>query len=194
MREFFKRIRIDYSLSSLITIALGIFSVAHPSFTFSAVGVMVAVILLVMGVILLSSYMFRPEAHGISAFMGAVLMLLGIWILIQPKIVMALIPIILGVLMFWHGIRGMKTAVEAKNFGSEHWWIGFLTSVASVVFGIFFVIDAFGVLDVMGVVFGIGLIFNGISNLICVTDASRSERQYRRDHPIDTEFIEDRHA
>ena len=67
MREFFKRIRIDYSLSSLITIALGIFFVAHPSFTFSAVGVMVAVILLVMGVILLSSYMFRPEAYGISA-------------------------------------------------------------------------------------------------------------------------------
>lgn len=192
MKELMKRIRADYLLSSLLTIALGIFFIAHPKATFSAVGLLVAVILIIIGVIYISGSILNLGTSGFSVFVGGVLLLIGIWILIQPAIVMALVPIILGVLLFWHGIRGMKSAVDAKGYGYERWYIGFITSVISIVFGIFFVVNAFGVLEFATIVFGIGLIFNGISNIFCVGTESHYHRQYDKNHPIDVDFIEDR--
>ncbi len=192
MKELMKRIRADYLLSSLLTIALGVFFIAHPQATFSAVGMIVAIILIIIGVIYISGMLLNLVTNGFSAFVGGILLLIGIWILIQPQIVMELVPIILGVLLFWHGIRGMKSAVDAKGYGYEKWYIGFITSVISIVFGIFFVINALGVIKFATVVFGIGLIFNGISNLFCVGTESHYHREYDRSHPIDSNFIEDK--
>ena len=79
MREFLKRAKADYLLSSVLCIALGI--------------------------IYLGSFILSLATFGASTIVGILVLAVGIWFLIQPSLIVSLVPVILGVGLVFHGIR-----------------------------------------------------------------------------------------
>jgi len=120
------------------------------------------------------------------------MLVLGLALLILKDFAAALVPIVVGVVVIAHGLRGLKESATARKCESKSWWVGLITSVLSVIFGVICIVNAFGVLKVASIFFGIVLIFNGVTNLFVAGNASVSERRYNKNHPIDVEFVEDK--
>jgi uncharacterized membrane protein HdeD (DUF308 family) len=192
MKEFFKRIKADYLVSSILCVVLGIVFIVEREATINMIGTLLAIIMIVIGAVYLCSFFLNIVTNGLSAAIGAVVLLLGIWVLIQPGIIMSLIPIVIGVLLLAHGIRGMKEAWASKQFGYGAWGISAAFSVISLVLGIICIVDAFGVLELASVAIGIALIYNGLSNIWIAFQSTKAERSYRRgNETIDVSFKED---
>ena len=192
MKDFFKRIRADYLISSLMCIALGIVFVVWPDKTSDLIGTVLAIIMIIIGIIYLCSFFLHIATNGLSAAIGGIVLLLGIWILIQPSIVLTLIPIVIGVVLLAHGLRGFKESWDSKGYGYNSWGIGAALSLISMVFRVVCIVDAFGVVKLAFVLIGIALIYNGVSNIWIAVHATKYEKTYRKEHEtIDVEFKED---
>lgn len=189
MKDFLKRIKFDYILSSLFTIALGVVFVIWRGKVLDIMGSAFALILIAIGVLYVGSFFLKVISNGFSVVMGVIVLAIGLWILIQPSVVIKLIPILLGVVLVFHGIRGMIEAVNAKNFGGKTWKAGMVLATISILIGIICVVDAFGIMENAIAIVGIFLIYNGVSDILITNSSTRAERKYHKAETIDTQFV-----
>ena len=192
MKDFLKRIKADYLLSSLVCILLGIVFIVWRGAVLDVMGSIFAVVLIILGVIYLSSYFLEIITNGFSAIMGIIVLALGIWFLIQPDIVVSIIPILIGVVLIFHGVRGLMETLAAKKYGYSSWGVNMVLCIISIAFGIICVTNAFGIMEKATIVVGIILIYNGLSNIWIASRSSKAEKAYNKEHTIDVEFVEDR--
>lgn len=191
MKDFLKRIKADYIMSSVLTIALGVVFIVFRAGILDLIGSVFAIILVTVGLLYVGSYFLGLMSNNFSIVMGLIVLAIGIWFLVQPRAVSGLIPILIGMVLMFHGIRGMLEAVASKNYGSKTWKLGMLFATISVVIGIICVVDAFGIMENAVAVVGIFLIYNGISNIFIAGGSTRAERRYRKGDTIDVEFVDD---
>ena len=189
MKEFFKRVKADFLFSSLLCIILGIVFIVWNEATINALGMIIAIGMIVIGAVYLGSYFLNIVSGGISAAIGVVVLLLGIWILIQPSVIVTMIPIILGVLLISHAVRAIKEALDSRKYGCQTWGISVLLAIISMVLGVICIVNAFGVLKLASVAIGIALIYNGVSDIWIVARTSKAEKEFRKEQePIDVDF------
>ncbi len=189
MKELLRKIRADFLVSSLLCVVLGIVFIVWSEATIKAIGTILAVIMIVIGAVYLCSFFLNAATKGISAAIGVIILLLGVWVLIQPEIIVSLIPIVIGVLLVGHGIRGAKESLACRGYGVSSWKIGIVFALISMILGVICIVDAFGVLELATVVIGIALIYNGVSNIWIAFRTASAEQQYRKEHDtIDIEF------
>lgn len=193
MKDFFKRVKADFMLSSLLCIALGITFIIWRGAVIDVMGTVLSVGLLVIGLIFLIGF-FTKLMESIPAIIaGIVFVALGIWFLIDPSRVFTLIPIIIGLGLLVQGIRGVTESVAAKNYGLNSWAVNFILSVVNVVLGIICIIFASTIIDVAAIGVGAILIYNGVSNLWIIGSGSHAKKVYdRQQEIIDVELIEDK--
>ena len=192
MKDFLKRIKADYLMSSFVCILLGIVFVIWKNAVLDVMGSIFAIVLIVLGIIYLSSYFLEVVTNGFSAIMGVVVLAIGIWFLIQPGIVVSIIPILIGVVLIFHGVRGLIETLVAKRYGYSSWGINMVLCILSIVFGIVCVTNAFGIMEKATIVVGIILIYNGVSNIWIASRSTKAEKAYNKSHTIDVEFVEDK--
>ena len=134
------------------------------------------------------SYLFTFK----YAMLGLVVLAVGIWFLVQPKVVVSLIPIVIGLVLIFHSIRSIIEAVDARKYGYGGWSVGLIFSIISLIFGIICVTNAFDVMKTATVVVGIILIFNGVSNIWITSRATKAESAYNKQKEFEATFVEDR--
>ena len=146
MREFLNRIKADFLLSSVLCIALGIVFIVWRASVLEVVANILAVLLIIIGAMYVCSYFLKIVTNGLSVMMGIVVLAVGIWFLIQPRIVVELIPIVIGLVLIFHSIRSIVEAIDAKKYGYNAWGVGMVLSVISLVCGILCVTNAFNIM------------------------------------------------
>lgn len=192
MRDFLKRMKADYMLSSVLCIILGIVIVIYRAGVINLIGQILAVIMIVIGAVYLLGFLMGLSGNGFSVVAGILILAAGIWVMSQPAIVMSLVPVIIGVLLLFHGIRAVMETVSAKKFGYEAWGINLLLAIICTLCGLICVFDAFSIVENAMVFVGIILIFNGASNIWIAFAAARAARDYeRRTGTVDVQFVED---
>ena len=183
MREFLKRAKADYLLSSVLCIALGIIFVVWKGGVIDVIGTLLSIAMIIVGIIYLGSFILSLATFGASTIVGILVLAVGIWFLIQPSLIVSLVPVILGVGLVFHGIRAVTEAVNAKKYGYEKWGMDLVFLVC--------VFCPLGVLKQFIMLVGIVLIINGALNLWIAVTATRAARDYRRrTETVDTEFVE----
>lgn len=121
MREFLKRAKADYLLSSVLCIVLGIIFVVWKGGVIDVIGTLLSIAMIIVGIIYLGSFILSLATFGASTIVGILVLAVGIWFLIQPSLIVSLVPVILGVGLVFHGIRAVTEAVNAKKYGYEKW-------------------------------------------------------------------------
>ena len=180
MREFLKRAKADYLLSSVLCIALGIIFVVWKGGVIDVIGTLLSIAMIIVGIIYLGSFILSLATFGASTIVGILVLAVGIWFLIQPSLIVSLVPVILGVGLVFHGIRAVTEAVNAKKYGYEKWGMDLVFAIICLVCGLVCVFCPLGV-----------LIINGALNLWIAVTATRAARDYRRrTETVDTEFVE----
>ena len=185
MKEFLGRIKADFLLSSVLCIALGLVFIIWRASVLTIVANVLAVVLIIIGVVYMCSYFLSIVTNGLSALLGLVVLAVGIWFLVQPKVVVSLIPIVIGLVLIFHSIRSIIEAVNARKYGYGGWSV-------SLIFGIICVTNAFDVMKTATVVVGIILIFNGVSDIWITSRATKAESSYNKQKEYEATFVEDR--
>ncbi len=156
------------------------------------IGTLLSVAMIIVGIIYLGSFILSLATFGASTIVGILVLAVGIWFLIQPSLIVSLVPVILGVGLVFHGIRAVTEAVNAKKYGYEKVGHGscICYHLSGLRSGLCF-LSAYRIEKQFIMLVGIVLIINGALNLWIAVTATRAARDYRRrTETVDTEFVE----
>ncbi len=97
--------------------------------------------------------------------LGIFFAVLGLLLLLQPSYILALLPVIIGLLIFVDGIFKVQTAIDAKRFGLTKWWGILLGAVLCIALGIFLIFSPLEGGKVLMILIGVSLLVDGLQNL-----------------------------
>lgn len=189
MIDFLKRVKMEFLLSSVMCIILGLVLILWGDKTLLMLGTVIGAILTITGAVNLISFLITNMENKGSAILGMIILLMGIWVLIDPGVVARIVPIVIGVIMIFHGIKAITVALEAKEYGDSTWGFSIALASVSLVFGVICILNAFELMTLVTTVIGIALIYNGVSNIFISVRSTKAEKAYRVEHEtIDVEF------
>ena len=168
MKSIIQDMKHNYFINAVIMVILGIVLVIWPHI----LGVMLCYLLggalIVMGVFQLISFL-RGERLGFYnkfvMMMGIVLVLLGIWICAQPRIVLSIIPVVVGIIVLIHGLMDIQYTLDIKKAGSEKWWIALIAAVLTLIVGLLLMLNPFTAYEITMVLLGVAMLYDGGSDL-----------------------------
>ncbi|MGN0350430.1 MAG: HdeD family acid-resistance protein [Roseburia sp.] len=181
MKETMKRIKADMIVSAILCVALGVVLFVWSEETIGLICRALAVILMVLGVIQVTSYFMNRLNSVFHVAFGLIELLVGLWIFLRPESVVSLIPIVIGVILLIHGASDLKTAFETKKNGYESWWSILIMAVISMVCGIISIAFAFQVVSFVMKFIGFALIYDGLSDLWIVTRAIKAAKNAKKE-------------
>ena len=109
------------------------------------IGTLLSVAMFIVGIIYLGSFILSLATFGASTIVGILVLAVGIWFLIQPSLIVSLVPVILGVGLVFHGIRAVTEAVNAKKYGYEKWGMDLVFAIICLVCGLVCVLSAWSI-------------------------------------------------
>lgn len=191
MRETLKRIKADIILSAVLCTGLGIMILVWPGEVIGVLCKALAVVLMVIGAVNLATFFRNRQRNAFSGVLGAIVVLVGLWIFFKPESVVSLIPIVIGVILMVHGIQDLKVAFEVKANGYGRWWSMMIIAAVSLVLGIVCVINAFGMVKLAMQFIGVALIYDGLSDLWVATKAVRTAKAMKAESDaLESEYKE----
>lgn len=161
-----KRAKYAYLIFSAIFVVLGVVLLIWP-IRAQTLCLVFGILCLGYGAIKMISYFVKDIyalafqfdlAHGIfTTVMGALLLL-------HPQRIVTLFPVLIGVMVLIDAVFKLQTAMDAKRFGIAKWWLVFVMSVISAVFGLILIVNPFGESMLM-IWLVCTLMINGVQNL-----------------------------
>lgn len=186
--------KIGYIVISVLLCALGIFLIAVPEFSISAVGVICATILIVFGIVRLVGY-FSKDLYRLAfqydlAF-GIMLIALGVIMLCHPGSLMNFICITLGLSFLADGLFKIQIAIDSKRFGIREWWLILGLAIVTVIFGGILIARPSESSRILTVLVGISMLCEGILNISTMITAVKIIRHQQPD-VIEAVYYEER--
>lgn len=179
MKSIIQDMKQNYFVNAVIMVVLGLVLVIWPHI----LGVMLCYLLggalILMGVIQLVVFL-RGERLGFynkfSMFMGIVLVLLGIWICTQPRIVLSIIPVVVGIIVVLHGLMDLQYTLDIRRTGNTKWWIALVAAIITLVVGLLLVFNPFTAYEVTMILLGIAMLYDGGSDLLLLVFAHLAQK------------------
>ena len=84
MKDFLKRVKADFLLSSIMCILLGVVFIIWKESVLDVIGSILAFGLILIGGVYLCSFFLKMVTNGFSVVMGIIVLAVGIWFLINP--------------------------------------------------------------------------------------------------------------
>lgn len=183
MLDFLKSIKSNILITALLYMILGLVLVLYPDTSLTSVCAAVGFIVVFTGAGFLIGYFTGGMISWfgkIYLILGAIFVLLGAFLLSNPRGLVSLVPVICGLLLIYHGIENMRQAWELRGYGADRWWSPFLIAVVTIVLGIVVIKNPFGTMEMLMRIVGFCLIYDGLSNLVILKKFSKSIRNYRK--------------
>lgn len=193
--KLLKKLKTNVVISAALCILLGIVLVAWPDLSMQIVCTAVGAVLLIGGGVRLAAYFTAKDGSvyaQMNLIMGIVLAVVGIWILLQPDKVLAIIPIIVGIVIALHGVNNLRQAVTLCQEKYDKWWVALILGVLTVGFGILLVCRPFEALDTAVMMIGVFLIYDGISDIWIISRVYRTAKMLKQEaEALDVEVEEE---
>ena len=150
--------------------ALGLLLIVKPGLSADLIGIAVGVALIAFGVVKLVGY-FSKDLYRLAfqfdlAF-GGLMVAIGALILIRPGTAMNLLCVVMAIEIIADGLFKGQTALDAKRFGLERWWLIALSALVAVGVGVALALRPGQGAQALVVLLGAALLAEGALNL-CV--------------------------
>ena len=183
-----------YIAVSILLAVLGIVLIAWPTFSVNALGVICGILLILFGGVKLVGY-FSKDLYRL-AFQydmpfGILLIILGIIMLIHPGNLASFICVVFGLSVLICSLFNIQTALDAKKFGINRWWLIFALSVIAAVWGLILVFRPSEAADVMAVLLGITLLFESAVNICTVVTSVKIVKNQHPDVYVEEDYYFD---
>lgn len=179
MKSIIQDMKQNYFINAVIMVALGLVLVIWPDVLGVMLCYMLGGALILMGVIQLIGFL-RGERLGFyskfNMIMGIVLVLLGLWICTQPRIVLSIIPVVVGIIMLIHGLMDIQYTLDIKKTGNTKWWIAMIAAIITLVVGLLLVFNPFTAYEITMILLGIAMLYDGGSDLVLLVFSYIAQR------------------
>lgn len=184
MERILKKIKTNVVISALVCIALGVVLVVWPGMSVQVTCMAIGAVLVLNGISRLMNFIFGRDGSLFSQmnlFMGIIITVIGVWILFQPNKIIAMIPILVGIIIIIHGINNLQQAVTLCKSLYDKWWVALLLGLLTIGFGVLLICNPFEAVDTLVMFIGAFLIYDGISDIWIVSRVSRSAKQIKQE-------------
>ena len=179
MEKILRKMKSNAVVSSLLCVALGLVLVIWPGMSMQIVCAAIGVVLILTGIMKIIEYFAVKDGslyEQTNLIMGIVFAVVGVWIAVKPDKVLAIIPIIVGIIIVLHGARNLQQAVTLCKDKYDKWWIALILGLLTVGFGVLLICKPFAALDTVVMLIGIFLIYDGVSNIWIVSRVYKSAK------------------
>lgn len=192
MGNLLKRLKTNIIISAILCVVLGIVLVVWPDLSMKIVCIAVGAVLLIGGGVRLAVYFSTRDGSmyaQANLIMGIVLAVVGIWILLKPDKVLAIIPIIVGIVIVLHGINDLQQAVTLYKDKYDKWWVALILGLLTIGFGVLLICKPFEALDTVVMLIGTFLIYDGLSDIWIVSRIYRTAKALKQEaEAVDVEM------
>lgn len=184
MERILKKIKTNVIVSAFICIALGVILVVWPGLSVKVVCMAIGAVLVINGISRLLNFIFGRDGSMFSQMnlvMGIIITVIGGWILLQPGTIIAMIPILVGIIIVIHGINNLQQTVSLCQNRYDKWWIALILGIITIGFGVLLIFNPFAAVDTLIRFIGLFLIYDGASDIWIMSRVSRNVKQARQE-------------
>ncbi len=163
-----KKEKLMESIVSLVLLVVGVILIIWPEKSLSFIASALSVLCVAVGVVILLSYLLNREMRDVSQWklvLGIIFVLVGMFVLPKLNIVLAVIPVILGLIIVCSGVTKLLHGLSYRKTGYPLWWMPFVIAVAAIVLGGIIMINPFSTLKLAIRVVGVVLVFDNFGNV-----------------------------
>lgn len=170
-------------VTSIIYIALGACLAFMPVNTINVICKFVfGILLILVGFYHILIYILEKlNSTILDLFSGGVLMVIGIFLFMNPQIVVKLLPILLGTFILVDSIWSLKGSFKLKKRGSGAWKILLIGSLIFIGLGISLVINPFTMVKYTVIFAGWIFLCNGVVDLIYLILLRRGLKELKQE-------------
>ena len=186
--NYIKSLKVNYSLSAVICVILGIVLLVWPGQSTQVVCMVLGIVLGGFGLIQIILYLATKEKTMVSHSMmmlGVVLAVIGGWIVLKPETIIKAVPMIVGILIVIHGFH--NAAIDLKKMQYDNWWVALLLSLLTVALGVVLICNPFTIVDTVVRIIGAFLVYDGLSDMWILSRVFKTKKN--RDKIIDTDAV-----
>lgn len=188
--NYIKSLKVNYSLSAVICVILGIVLLVWPGQSTQVVCMVLGIVLGGFGLIQIILYLATKEKTMVSHSMmmlGVVLAVIGGWIVLKPETIIKAVPMIVGILIMIHGFHNAVQAIDLKKMQYDNWWVALLLSLLTVALGVVLICNPFTIVDTVVRIIGAFLVYDGLSDMWILSRVFKTKKN--RDKIIDTDAV-----
>ena len=194
MINFLKEVKAHVVLSAVMTILFGVFLILYPTSLPFLICRIIGAVLIVMGIVGFISFLVSDGYQRLFVIGALIIIVIGIWFITHPASVVSLIPIIVGILMIYHGIGDLSLWSNARTVDLPHQAAYLIAAIVSIALGVFCIVSALKVVELGMILIGLFLIYDGVSDLVIGVNVGKGNRAYSKnfnpDEPIDVDYEE----
>ena len=188
--NYIKSLKVNYSLSAVICVILGIVLLVWPGQSTQVVCMVLGIVLGGFGLIQIILYLATKEKTMVSHSMmmlGVVLAVIGGWIVLKPETIIKGVPMIVGILIVIHGFHNAVQAIDLKKMQYDNWWVALLLSLLTVALGVVLICNPFTIVDTVVRIIGAFLVYDGLSDMWILSRVFKTKKN--REKIIDTDAV-----
>lgn len=188
--NYIKSLKVNYSLSAVICVILGIVLLVWPGQSTQVVCMVLGIVLGGFGLIQIILYLATKEKTMVSHSMmmlGVVLAVIGGWIVLKPETIIKAVPMIVGILIVIHGFHNAVQAIDLKKMQYDNWWVALLLSLLTVALGVVLICNPFTIVDTVVRIIGAFLVYDGLSDMWILSQVFKTKKN--REKIIDTDAV-----
>lgn len=181
-----KTIKNIYTALTVFLIAVGAILMIWPQAGLGTVLKIYGVFLIVYGAAKIYGYFAKDLFQLAFQFdfgLGIVSIILGVVMVFKTGRIIELFSVCVGIFMLIDAALKIQTAVEAKKFGVEKWWVILITCLVLALVGVLLIAAPFKAALTITRLIGLNLCIDGILNFIVVRSTVKNIR--RRQDIID---------
>ena len=170
-------------VTSIIYIALGACLAFMPVNTINVICKFIfGILLILVGFYHILIYILEKlNSTILDLFSGGVLMVIGIFLFMNPQIVVKLLPILLGTFILVDSIWSLKGSLKLKKNGSGFWKILLIGSLIFIGLGVSLVLNPFTMVKYTVIFAGWIFLCNGVVDLIYLILLRRGLKELKDD-------------
>ncbi len=171
-------------LMGILFVLIGVVLVFNPEGVARTICFTIGAIIAAVGVINIILYFatdFKNNIQQNKLVIGILLSVLGLFFIVGYRIIMSVIPFVMGILIIFNGIVKLQTALNLVKIKAGSWGLSLAIAIITILLGVGIVLNSFGAAKTILRVIGFCLIFSGITDIINVVYLGKKTRNYFKD-------------
>ena len=175
-----KRIKALYNTISVLSLLVGAGFLIWPGISVITICYVVGAASILLGAVRLAGY-FSKDSYNLNfqfdLAMGLFFLILGAVLVFHPGDAVSLLHFGVGILVLVDSVFKLQTALDAKHFGLNKWWVMLLCAVLCALFGLTLAVLPFRTAEILARVTGIALIINSGENIFLAAYTVKSKKR-----------------
>lgn len=162
-----RTVKTSYCILSGCIVALGLVFLIWPQISLSVLCRISGCILLADGIIKVVSYFTKDLfqlAFQFDLALGITMIVISMLMIFHTQALLTMLFVCIGLFMLFDAALRVQTALDAKRFGEERWWLVLVLSILVALAGLLLILMPFAAQNVILRIVGINLALDGVLN------------------------------